>query len=114
MGLARRLGAILLQRCPRCLKGKVFRGFVEMYETCPLCGYRFEREQGYFLGAMYASYFMAVPMVGLITWAISTWIVPDWRLEYAILLATPPFLLTVPIIFRYSRVIWMHIDPPRD
>ncbi len=109
---ARRLGAILRQRCPRCLEGKVFRTLVVMYETCPLCGYHFEREQGYFLGAMYASYFLAVPAVGLLTLAINAWVVPDWTLEQAIFLAAVPFLLLVPLLFRTSRVIWMHLDPP--
>jgi uncharacterized protein (DUF983 family) len=110
---AQRFRAIFAQRCPRCLQGRVFRGLVTMNETCPACGYRFEREPGYFLGAMYASYFLAVPVVGLLTWAINVWLVPQWSLEKAIFLATPPFLLLVPFIFRYSRVIWMHIDPPR-
>ena len=114
MWFLRRLWAILRQRCPRCLTGKVFRGLVAMHETCPACGHRFEREQGYFLGAMYASYFMAVPAVGLLTWAFSAWVVPGWRLEWATLLAAPVFLALVPLIFRYSRVIWMHLDPPRE
>jgi uncharacterized protein (DUF983 family) len=110
--LGERLRAIFLQHCPRCLKGKVYHGLIAMYETCPVCGYRFEREQGYFLGAMYASYFLAVPVVGLLAWAINVWIVPQWSLFAATFLATPPFLLSVPLIYRYSRVIWMHIDPP--
>jgi uncharacterized protein (DUF983 family) len=109
-----RFGAIFRQRCPRCLEGKVFRGLIAMHETCPSCGHRFEREPGYFIGAMYASYFLAVPTVGLLAWAINVWVVPQWSLEWAIVLATPPFLLVVPLIFRYSRVIWMHIDPPRS
>ena len=110
--LGERLRAIFRQRCPRCLKGKVFAGLVRMNENCPECGYHFEREQGYFLGAMYASYFLAVPAVGLLTWAINEWLVPNWTLEMAIFLAAPPFILMSPLIFRYSRVIWMHMDPP--
>src|SRR5262245_39309243 len=113
MWLLRRLEAILLLRCPRCLKGKTFRTWVRMYDTCPACGHRFEREQGYFLGAMYASYFLAVPLVGLLAWAANVWLVPGWTLGGATLLITPLFLLLVPVIFRYSRVIWMHLDPPR-
>ena len=83
-GFWKRMGAIVRQRCPRCLKGKVFSGLFRMNENCPECGYRFEREQGYFLGAMYASYFISVPAVGLLTWAINEWLVPSWTLEKAI------------------------------
>jgi uncharacterized protein (DUF983 family) len=108
--LRERFRAIFRQRCPRCLKGKVFAGLVRMNENCPEYGYHFEREQGYFLGAMYASYFLAVPAVGLLTWAINEWLVPSWTLEKAIFLAAPPFILVSPLIFRYSRVIWMHFD----
>jgi hypothetical protein len=27
--------------------------FLRMHERCPACGLKFEREDGYFLGAMY-------------------------------------------------------------
>jgi uncharacterized protein (DUF983 family) len=110
--LGRRFRAIFLQRCPRCLEGKVFTGSFKMAETCPICEYRFEKEPGYFLGAMYASYFMSIPLLGILT-LLSTWfIVPSWRLEYAALLAGIPYLFLVPLVFRYSRIFWMHIDPP--
>jgi hypothetical protein len=49
----RRLAAIVQQRCPRCLHGQVFATLFRMHEQCPLCGLSFEREPGYFTGAMY-------------------------------------------------------------
>lgn len=110
--LAKRFQAIFLQRCPRCLQGKVFTGSFAMSKTCPVCGHRFEQEAGYFLGAMYVSYFMSIPLLGILTLVCTWWIVPDWPLEYAALLAGVPYLLLVPLVFRYSRIIWMHIDPP--
>jgi uncharacterized protein (DUF983 family) len=110
--LLRRLKAVLLQRCPRCLRGKVFSGIVEMRECCPECGYKFEYEPGYFLGAMYFSYFLAIPIIGLLTVAIHWLILPDWQLYNVVLIAVFPFLVLVPIIFRYSRIMWMHFDHP--
>ncbi len=110
--LRQRLVAVLLQRCPRCLRGKVFSGLLKMYEHCPVCGHRFEREPGYFLGALYASYFLSIPLLGLLVWALSSWVLPHWPLEYVVLLAALPYLLLMPAVVRYSRVIWMHIDPP--
>jgi hypothetical protein len=83
-----------------------------MHERCPVCGHRFEREQGYFLGAMYASYFLAIPVLGILTLLISWLLLPGWSLEFVVVIALVPFLLLVPALFRYSRVIWMHIDPP--
>ena len=53
------------QLCPRCRTGdifrsSIFRGFPKMHECCPVCGLKFEREEGYFLGAMYISYGLAI------------------------------------------------------
>src|SRR6266568_7752907 len=58
-----RLAAMLRQRCPRCFAGKVYRGLLDMNETCPVCGLRFEREEGYFTGAMYVSYLLSLVLV---------------------------------------------------
>jgi uncharacterized protein (DUF983 family) len=110
-GMAR-TRAILLQRCPRCLHGKAFHGLASMRERCPECHFKFEREPGYFLGAMYASYFMAIPILLLLTLAIYQLFLPDWRLENVVLVAIVPFVCLVPFIFRYARILWMHIDAP--
>ena len=39
------------KRCALCGGGRLFSGWVRMAERCPSCGYRFEREEGFFLGA---------------------------------------------------------------
>src|SRR5262245_38918403 len=63
-GTLARLWAILAQRCPRCLTGRVFRGTFAMNDPCPVCGQIFQREEGYFLGAMYVSYVLGCGIVG--------------------------------------------------
>ena len=62
----RRLAAVLALRCPRCLRGRVWRSFLGMHERCPACGLVFEREPGYFTGAMVVSYVLAVPGFGAV------------------------------------------------
>lgn len=44
-------GRALLRRCPRCGEGGLFRHWFTMVPTCPKCAYRFEREEGFALGA---------------------------------------------------------------
>ena len=83
-----------------------------MRETCPVCGHRFEREPGYFLGALYASYFLSIPLLGLLIAVLHWWLLPSWPVEVVIFLAVIPYLALIPLVIRYSRVIWMHIDPP--
>ena len=51
-----RLLAILLCRCPVCLRGAVFHSLLGMNADCPHCGIHFERETGYFLNAMFFAY----------------------------------------------------------
>src|SRR2546422_7942059 len=62
------LRSIFQQRCPRCRMGRIFRysifrGFPKMCERCSICDLKFEREPGYFLGAMYISYVLGVSIM---------------------------------------------------
>lgn len=85
---------------------KVF-SFIQMNETCPKCGFRFEVEPGFFFGAMYISYAVSVAI-----FAVSGFIIyqitndpPFW--SYTILMPGIVILL-LPITFRYSRVLFLH------
>lgn len=99
--------AIVRMRCPRCLKGAVFGGFLRMNGRCPVCNLEFEREPGYFTGAMYGSYTLAV-LTTMPVW------VTMLALRYsgvAIMAASLSVLIVgVPIFFHYSRVMWLHWD----
>ena len=110
--LSNRLGAILKLRCPRCLTGQVFYGRVAMHEACPNCQHVFKREPGYFLGAMYVSYFMSIPILALLTVILYFTLFYMLNPAWVVLIALIPYILFIPLVFRYSRVIWMHIDPP--
>jgi uncharacterized protein (DUF983 family) len=103
--------AILRRRCPRCLTGRVFRGLFTMNETCPLCDFPFGREEGYFVGAMYVSYALSLPIlfaIFLVLWLFSSKTLLATGVLSAV--AAVIFLPLVPIVFQYSRVLWMHFD----
>lgn len=105
-----RLTAILRQRCPDCCRGRVFSGSFRMNEFCPRCGVKFEREPGYFFGAMYISYALSVPIIAGLTVLLWLTFPSSWELEWVVCLAGGLFLPLVPMIFRYSRILWMHVD----
>jgi uncharacterized protein (DUF983 family) len=96
-------------RCPKCRQGPVFQGSMTMNEICPVCGLKFAREPGYFLGAMYISYPLSVIVLGLgmllvhLLWA-------GLRLEFVTLVALLLYFPFVPLVFRYSRVLWIYFD----
>jgi len=111
------LGSILRQRCPRCRSGRifrysVFRGFPKMCERCTVCGLKFEREEGYFLGAMYVSYGLALVIIALI--AVALWALTGWWITKVAVWAVVLFLpLAVPITLL-SRVLWIYLDQSID
>ena len=108
---------IFHQLCPRCRTGRIFgtsifRIFPRMHERCPACGLKFEREQGYFLGAMYFSYaigIIAIPLLALLVWAVLSWDLPEC-VAAAFLL----FLPAAPVVTFFSRVLWIYFDQSID
>ncbi len=103
-----RFRAILTLRCPRCLQGRVWRGFLAMNVACPVCGLIFEREPGYFTGAMVVSYGLAVPVLGAMVIGLMT--LGGLDAVASLVIGDVAYLALVPFIFRYSRVLWLHLD----
>jgi hypothetical protein len=79
-----------------------------MNEPCPVCRLRFEREPGYWTGAMVASYALGVPILALLV--LGVWLVTRWDIVWALALGDALFLVLAPFVWRYSRVIWLHLD----
>lgn len=109
--------AILRGLCPRCRRGGIFSrslyaGLPKMNDVCQECGLKFEREQGYFLGALYFSYAMAVPLMALLV-AIF-WLVTGWRIEKLIIAAALVLVPFAPFLTLFARVLWLHFDRAMD
>jgi uncharacterized protein (DUF983 family) len=106
-----RLLAILAQSCPVCLRGPVFRTLFDMHKSCPHCGVPYEREHGYFLNSMFigytAGFLLLVPSAIYLFWLHASITV----FSVAIIVEA---ILIWPLIFRYSRVLWMHFDQMLD
>ncbi len=106
--------SIVKLRCPSCGAGRIFAGPLRMNEFCPHCGLRFEREAaGYFTGAMYFSYALAIPILSVLALAGIT-IGPSGSPGWVILFVFLAFLPFVPLIFRYSRTLFIHLDRALD
>ena len=94
--------------CPICARGRPFPGLLQIEEQCDHCDYRYTREPGYFLGAIYFNY--GVTGVFVSAWAaVATFV---WELDFWLQILLPiTFLLAFPIWFlRYSRALWMAFD----
>ena len=108
--MSSRILAVLEQRCPICLQGRMFRSTFTMNETCAVCGHRFMREQGFFQGAMYVSYLIALVVFLVLGWSAALWLAPRWGLLPALTAAVLVQMLFVPWMWREARVIWAHLN----
>ena len=100
---------ILQQLCPRCRARKIFRQsvwlFPGMYERCPVCGLKFEREDGYFLGAMYIGYGLGISAIAVL--AVLVWEVLKWPLTKSVMGGIVLFLPLAPVLTWMTRVRWI-------
>lgn len=78
-----------------------------MRQSCEVCDLVFEREPGYFTGAMYASYFIGI-FLTLPVWMVM--LLGGAALALVLVVAIGMVVLLTPVSFHYSRVFWMHID----
>ncbi|HMH06831.1 MAG TPA: DUF983 domain-containing protein [Terriglobales bacterium] len=111
------LVAMFCQRCPRCRMGSIFlysifRGFPKMCERCSICDLKFQREEGYFLGAMYISFGLALAVITLI--ALLLWAVTGWWVTKDTIWAVILFLPLAPSISLFARVLWIYLDQTFD
>jgi len=105
--------ALLTGKCPRCCRGRIFkpvwgRTIMSMNPDCPNCGLHFEREPGYFVGAMYVSYTIGVALV--LPVALVLILLAGWGVVPVTIIAILETLVLMPLAFRWARVFWLHMD----
>jgi len=110
------LAGILQQRCPRCRKGKIFRRslflFPGMHERCSQCDLQFEREPGYFLGAMYIGYGLVLVTITLFSFLF--WRFFRLQFQNAVIGGMLLFLPLAPFLTVMARVLWIYLDQSID
>jgi len=79
-----------------------------MNKKCPHCGIEFERENGYFMGAMVLAYFFGC--ISIIPTLII--LVQVYNAEMTTVIAVPivQLILLQPLLYVYSRMAWMYVD----
>ena len=102
---ALRRGCALM--CPRCPE-PLFTGPFRMHERCPGCGYLIEREQGYFVGAIYINY--AITVIICLGGYLLTEIFFSPGLAAQLIVCGGLCILIPLFSFRYSRAIWLNAD----
>jgi uncharacterized protein (DUF983 family) len=107
---------VLHEKCPKCRQGYVFKQNVPllklpvMNDECDQCNYRYDREPGYFLGALYISYGLAV-LQGVLAFFILHYSFPSLSTFYEILIVILVMTILGRKNYKLSRVIYIHIFP---
>ena len=108
--------SVFSEKCPKCSNGYVFKQNISilnlpvMNESCSKCNYRFDREPGYFLGAMYISYGLAV-VQGIVTFFFIHFSFPLLSTFYETLIVILIIIILGRKNYKLSRVIYIHIFP---
>ena len=101
-------GSMLALRCPSCGADTFKAGLFKTAKGCAKCGQVFERESGFFAGAIYPFYGGAVIVGGLTMLFFILGL--DWRFESAMGMAALAVALASPWLFWYSRMSFLHTD----
>jgi uncharacterized protein (DUF983 family) len=97
----------LFLRCPLCGKGKLYRRGFSMNEKCPVCDWHFEREEGYWTGAMAVNLIVSELLVAVVVIPLAAMQVP---LVPLFAIGLPATALLPVIFYRHSKSFWMGID----
>jgi uncharacterized protein (DUF983 family) len=103
------IGRGLRRRCPRCGE-PAFDGWFRMREHCSRCGFRFEREPGYWVGAViinttvvFATFLVVFGGMVLITYPDVPWVL--------VLTVTATANIAIPIVFYpISKSLWLGME----
>lgn len=101
----------LLLHCPHCGKGKLFRRGFKMYERCPVCGWKYEREEGYWTGAIAVNLVVTELLIALVVVPLAVWLALNHQpITLLVAIGLPlPFILPF-LFFRHAKSLWMSID----
>jgi uncharacterized protein (DUF983 family) len=104
------LVSAIRKRCPNCGEKKIWQSYGQTYEACPRCHFRFEREDGYWVGALIVAIaiVMALLVVVFVIPMLVLWPDVPWT---GLLIAAFVILGLSPIVFYpQSKTIWLWLD----
>lgn len=102
------IATIFTLRCPKCGKGKISAGLFKTARSCSSCGMLFEKESGYFTGAIY-------PLYGLCgALGVSTAFVATFGFDLSIWqgtgLGAAAVLAASPYLYHLSRSAYLNTE----
>ncbi|MGB1504962.1 MAG: DUF983 domain-containing protein [Acidimicrobiales bacterium] len=100
----------LSRACAVCGQRRLTRRVVALSETCPRCGFRFERQPGHFLGAVIMSTIVTFGLI-LISVLAGVWVL--WPDVDAVRLSIVPLCIAIvvpAVLHPTCKTLWVAID----
>ncbi|HYU19296.1 MAG TPA: DUF983 domain-containing protein [Chloroflexota bacterium] len=97
-------------RCPACAGGPLIESWFRFRAVCPGCGFRLERDDGYYTGAAWlnlivAEAVFALVLVGALYFTLPS---PPWSL---LLWGSIALVIVCPLAFYpFSKTLWIAFD----
>ncbi|MGQ0825269.1 MAG: DUF983 domain-containing protein [Actinomycetota bacterium] len=98
------------RRCPRCGAGKLFHAWFRMVPECPRCGLRFEREPGYWAGALAINMIITGGLFTVVFIPMLIVTVPDIPVGLMLAVCLPIVALGPIVAYPFSKTLWVAID----
>jgi uncharacterized protein (DUF983 family) len=97
-------------RCPRCGTGGLFRGWFRLVDDCPRCGLHFEREPGYWTGAIAVNMTCTGGLFAVVFVAMLVLTAPEFPVVPILAVVLPIAVLGPIVWYPFSKTLWMAID----
>jgi hypothetical protein len=81
-----------------------------MVETCPRCGLKFEREAGYWAGALAINIILVGGIFTVVFITIFALTIPDIPIALTLGIVIPIAALGPIILYPFSKTIWVAVD----
>ncbi len=110
-----KLYSIFKYKCPHCHEGDFFESrnpynlkkAGEIPPTCKVCGRNLRMEPGFYFGAMYVAYGLAVATC--VSVFVATYVLyPEASIGLYIGLITAALVLIGPLLYALSKIIWIN------
>lgn len=116
----KKLYSILHFKCPRCHEGNLFtvrnayklKYLDKMPHYCPVCGEDFQREVGFYYGAMMISHALTTVMAVIVH--ITVFHFYGWEIAPHLISLLSVILGFFPLVFRTARAIWINMFSKYD
>ncbi|WP_294678644.1 DUF983 domain-containing protein [uncultured Fluviicola sp.] len=115
MSFAHRLKSIFQMKCPQCREGDFFvskpydmKNLGKTHEHCSKCGLKYEKEIGFYYGAMYVSYALGVALF-VTCWVSFNLFFPQANIWLQIGIISGLSIILSPYFYALSKVIWANL-----